>query len=136
MIEATSGIDLVAPLQADPSDHPAVRALRQIADPAFETCMFDLAGTATCRHGLEGYVELWQQWMEAFDRFSYEQSDEPVADGDVVVNFVRQRGRIRGSDAEVTSDGAAVWFFRDGRLIRLEFHIDREAALRSAGIAD
>ncbi len=30
--------------------------------------------------------------------------------------------------------GAAVWWVRDGRLVRVEFNLNREAALRSAGL--
>jgi hypothetical protein len=37
---------------------------------------------------------------------------------------------------EIETAGAAVWHVRGGRLHRVEFHLDREAALRAAGLED
>ncbi len=43
-------------------------------------------------------------------------------------------GRTKTGGVEVEAPGAAVWTVVDGRVRRVEFHLDREAALRSAGL--
>ncbi|MDX6642347.1 MAG: hypothetical protein QOD76_309 [Solirubrobacteraceae bacterium] len=134
MIDAFHDVDLVAMLADDPAESPIGRAIREIAHPDLETVMVAPAGEPTTRNGVAGYVALWTDWVRAFDRFVLEAVDEPRVAGDVVVNFVRQRGKLAGSEAEVTAEGAAVWFFTEGRLARIEFHLDREAALRAAGM--
>jgi ketosteroid isomerase-like protein len=45
---------------------------------------------------------------------------------------VRQIGTTRHGGVEIAQPSAAVWKFRDGRLVRLEFHLDREEAMASA----
>ena len=134
MTGAFHDVDLVAMLADDPEASPIGRAIREIAHPDLETVMVAPAGEPTLRKGVAGYLALWTDWVRAYDRFVLEEVDEPRVNGDVVVNFVRQRGRLAGSEAEVTADGAGVWFFREGRLARIEFHLDREAALRAAGL--
>jgi ketosteroid isomerase-like protein len=134
MTDTFHEVDLVAMLADDPETSPIGRAIREIAHPDLETVMVAPAGDPAIRNGVAGYVALWTDWVGAFDRFVLEEVDEPQVNGEVVVNFVRQRGKLAGSEAEVTADGAGVWFFRDGRLARIEFHLDREAALRAAGL--
>jgi SnoaL-like protein len=134
MIDAFHDVDLVAMLADDPETSPIGRAISEIAHPDLETVMVAPAGDPTIRNGVAGYIALWTDWVGAFDRFVLEEVDEPRVNGDVVVNFVRQRGTLAGSEAEVVAEGAAVWFFRQGRLARIEFHLERDAALRAAGM--
>jgi ketosteroid isomerase-like protein len=82
---------------------------------------------------LDGFVSAWRDWTSAFESFRIE-VDEVFEAGDNVVSMVRQIGAPRGTDAEMETPGAAVWMIRDGRLRRVEFHLDREAALRAAGV--
>jgi ketosteroid isomerase-like protein len=81
--------------------------------------------------GREGLLETWGDWLETFARVRLEM--EAVEEiGDNVLTFVNQVGTTRhGVDVEQPS--AAVWKFRDGKLIRVEFHLDRERARASAG---
>ena len=52
----------------------------------------------------------------------------------MVAELVQLTGKPRGADGEIEQTGAAVWRVRGERLQSFEFHIDRERALRSAGI--
>jgi len=52
-----------------------------------------------------------------------------------VVSLVRQTGRTKTGGVEIEAAAAAVWTIRDGKLTRVEFHLDQEAALRAAGLA-
>jgi hypothetical protein len=84
--------------------------------------------------GPEGFERGWREWLAAFASYRVEQEPEPRRSGDAVVFFARQIATPRGSDQPVTSDGALVAFFHAGKARRIEFHLDREAALRSAGL--
>jgi ketosteroid isomerase-like protein len=54
--------------------------------------------------------------------------------GDRVVSLVGMRGTTKTGGVEVEASAAAVWTVVEGRLRRVEFHIDRQAALRAAGV--
>jgi ketosteroid isomerase-like protein len=110
------------------------RALSGVAWPDFEMAMVAPGGwVGTERAGIEGYVAGWDDWLEPFESFRMEFAE--ILEGeDVVVVFVRQFGTPRGGGPEVESPGAGVLFFRDGRICRMEFHLDRDEALRSAGL--
>ena len=80
--------------------------------------------------GLDGLRELWADWLGTFERIRFEMEGVEQI-GDNVFTLARQVGTTRhGVDVEQPS--AAVWKFRDGLIVRVEFHLDREAALRSA----
>jgi ketosteroid isomerase-like protein len=81
-------------------------------------------------HGREGLQATWADWLETFSRVTLEmESVEEI--GDSVITFVNQVGTTRhGVDVEQPS--AAVWKFRDGKLARVEFHLDRDMARKSA----
>ena len=50
--------------------------------------------------------------------------------------LARQVGRTRGSSVPIETLSAAVLSFRDGKLTRVEFHLDRETAMKAAGLAE
>ena len=86
--------------------------------------------------GLEGLRAGWRDFLEAFDFLRIvpgELRETPA--GDAVVEFVRLQTRPKGTAATLEQLAAAVWRFRDGRVTDVEFHIDRDAALRSGGLA-
>jgi ketosteroid isomerase-like protein len=85
------------------------------------------------RHGVEGFIDGWRDWAETFESFRVE-IDDVLESGPHLVTLVRQIGRPRGTAAEMQNEGAGVWTFDGERLVRVEFHLDREMALRSAGI--
>lgn len=80
--------------------------------------------------GRDGLLAAWADWLEAFIRVRLELEEiEETADN--VITFVNQIGTTRhGVDIEQPS--AAVWKFHDGKLTRIEFHLDRATAIASA----
>jgi ketosteroid isomerase-like protein len=83
--------------------------------------------------GAAGLLAFWQDWLEPWESFTLEL--EQVLDcPDAVLVEAMQRGRLRGSTAPVETPSAAVHFFRDGLLARIEFHLDRDRARRAAGL--
>ena len=80
--------------------------------------------------GRDGLQSTWADWLETFTRVTLEM-EEIEELGDNVLTLVNQVGTTRhGVDVEQPS--AAVWKFRDGMLVRVEFHLDRERARQSA----
>ena len=49
--------------------------------------------------------------------------------------MVKQIATTHRDGVEITQPSAIVFRFADGRLTRLELHLDRDAALRAAGLS-
>ena len=80
--------------------------------------------------GREGLQATWADWLDTFTRVRLEmEAVEEV--GDNVITFVNQIGTTRHG-VDVAQPSAAVWKFRDGRLARIEFHLDPVLARESA----
>ena len=80
--------------------------------------------------GREGLLAAWADWLDAFDRVRLE-IEEVEEVGENVLTFVTQIGTTRHG-AEVPQPSAAVWKFRDGELVRIEFHLYPKLARASA----
>ena len=82
--------------------------------------------------GRQGLEDTWADWLETFTTVTLEM--EAIEEmGDNVVIFVKQVGTTR-QGVEVEQPSAAVWKFRDGLIVRIEFHLDRERARESANV--
>jgi ketosteroid isomerase-like protein len=108
-------------------------ALEEATWPDVQIAMVAPGGWGMEREGLDGYMEGWDDWLAPFDSFRIEIEDLLDA-GESVVVLVRQFARPKGASAHLENAGAAVFGFRDGRIERIEFHLSREDALRSAGL--
>jgi ketosteroid isomerase-like protein len=67
-----------------------------------------------------------------FEEFQWN-AEEFVDAGDQVVVVFRERGRGRGREVELDHHYGTVFTIRDGKIARLEWFDDREAALAAAG---
>ena len=121
------------------ADEEGVRArldsLREIAWPDLETAMTGPGGFTGLFHGIDGFREAWDDWLLPFDRYTVE-IEELRLRGQHVVALARHEATPKGTQATVEGAAAAVMTFRDGRLARIEFNLDPEAALRAAGIEE
>jgi ketosteroid isomerase-like protein len=86
--------------------------------------------------GIEGFVDAWREWTEAYESYTVEIEEITEGPGGRVLTLGRQRGITRTGGVEVEESAAAVWTVHDGHVVRVEFHLDPEAARRSAGLAD
>jgi ketosteroid isomerase-like protein len=84
--------------------------------------------------GVDELREAWMEWLGPFETYSADLEGIHEA-GENIVTLVRQRGRTRTGGVEVEEPAAAVWTIRGGKLARVEFHLEREAAMKAAGIA-
>jgi hypothetical protein len=81
--------------------------------------------------GLAGFVEGWRDWVEPYS--SYMLAIEDLIDlGERVVSFVRVVAVTRHDGVELTHAPAAVWTVRDGKVVEVAFHLDRDEALAGA----
>lgn len=132
--------DVVAALQDEAAVGRLREALAEYVDPDFECVMVgpDYAGPRgdLAYRGVEGFIEAWREWIEAYESYTIEIGDLIPAPEGRVLTLGRQRGTTRTGGVEVEEVAASVWTVRDGRVVRVEFHLDPEAARRSAGLAD
>jgi ketosteroid isomerase-like protein len=102
----------------------------------FELDTTDVTPDGTVVRGTEAAESEMQAYWKNFDDFRVEMEEVIHADDERVVGVVRDRGRLPGSDAEISNVFFNVFTFRDGRIARLSFHTDRSSALAAAGLPD
>jgi ketosteroid isomerase-like protein len=87
-------------------------------------------------HGLPQIVEMFEKEdLEAWEERRLEPEGFIDADDDVVV-LLHEYRRGRGSGVELESDTAVVFAVRDGRVVRIQGYMDRDAALEAAGLRE
>jgi ketosteroid isomerase-like protein len=80
--------------------------------------------------GLQGWAELWRQWLSAWEVYSLEASNyESIGDHVVVDVIHRGRGRTSGLEVELTQ--AQLWTLREGKVVRNRIFDARTDALRA-----
>ena len=95
----------------------------------------DYTGEEIIYVGLDGFQEFWTDWLEPWESFRIE-TEEFLDAGEKVVQLVRQSGRTKIGDVPIESQGAAVMTFEHGTVTRIEFHLDRDRAMRAAGLSE
>jgi ketosteroid isomerase-like protein len=90
-------------------------------------------GTSIKYRGTDGLADGWSDWLEPWASYWIE-SERFLDAGERVVVFARVTARTRHSDVEMEHAPAAVWTFRDGRVVRVAFYLERDQALADAGI--
>jgi ketosteroid isomerase-like protein len=94
----------------------------------------EFPGLAGVRPDPEARSSRLGEWLSQWNEWRCEAEDY-VASGDRVVVLTRYTGRGRGSGAAVDTQGAHLWTFRDGKVVRLEIFSSRSKALAAAGLA-
>jgi ketosteroid isomerase-like protein len=109
-------------------------AIERVAAPDLESAMIGPDQSFRIENrGVAALIEAWRDWLSPYESFRME-VEELIESDDVLVACVRQFGTPVGGGPELEAAGAAVWWLRDDRLARVEFHLNREAAFRAAGI--
>jgi ketosteroid isomerase-like protein len=129
--------DVVAAFEDAEIDRRVRQTLDELAEPDFDVVMVgpDYLPQAAERTGSVGFRDAWLDWTSPFESFRIH-VERVIDAGDRVVSLVRQVGRTKTGGVEIEAPAAAVWTIRDGKLRRVEFHLDQEAALRSAGLGE
>jgi ketosteroid isomerase-like protein len=99
-------------------------------------CTGTLFGTETTYGGgVDGFRAFWLDWTAPW--VTYRSETEEIFDlEDRVLQFAREFGRRDGNTEEVMGRNAAVWTFRDGKVVRFDAYADRAVARKVAGLAE
>jgi ketosteroid isomerase-like protein len=84
-------------------------------------------------HGRGAITQLYESEADAWDRQRIE-PERLIDAGDRVIVFQREYQRGRSSGLELVVETASVIDVRDGRVVRIQGYMDRDAALRAAGL--
>ncbi len=109
-------------------------------DPEIEWSISDVRTEFTdfepVYRGHEGVRRFWRTWAEAWEVFSFEYV-EFIDAGDTVVSVLNQRmrGRMSGIEQEWNSY-AQNWTISQGKVVRVQFFMDRSQALAAAGLQE
>ena len=104
--------------------------------------MLDLSPTGIPGVGVyRGHDEIKAFFEEDWFRaFPFEEWEVEIADltdhGDQVVFMSLQRGRGASSGAAAQLELGNIFTLRDGEIVRMEVHPDRETALEAAGLTE
>ena len=66
-------------------------------------------------------------WTDQFDSLRVETTDMRE-EGDRVLHAMQQFARVRGSTVDIPAELYMVWWFRDGRAVRMEMYNSRDEA--------
>jgi ketosteroid isomerase-like protein len=102
--------------------------------PELEVAFAQPSGPPTEFRGIEGLIEGWRDWLVAWSRYSVE-VEEYLDAGDTVVSLAILRGETERHGVTVEQQAASLAKVVDGKIQRLEFHLDRREALAAAGLA-
>jgi ketosteroid isomerase-like protein len=100
----------------------------------FEVAFAQPSGPPTDYIGMQGLIEGWRDWLTPWATYAVDVKDFLDA-GDVVVAFAVLRGETRRDRVKIEQQAAALATVADGKIKRLEFHLDRREALAAAGLS-
>jgi ketosteroid isomerase-like protein len=128
-----SGVDFV---EAFRTGDESLAAIAGALSEEVESVFISDSASATIgpNKGLEGFVAGWRDWLEPWERYELVVEDFIDA-GDRVVVFARVHARTRRDGVEMEHAPAAIYTLREGRLSSVEFYLERDEAMRSAGLA-
>ena len=106
--------------------------IAKLAAPGFRVKMVGAGGFAGTFEGAEGFTSGWLDFLEGFEGVRIVGS-EIIELGDTIVDLVTLEVRVARGDVPMSNEAAAVWRFSGDKLAEVEFHLDRDEALRSAG---
>jgi len=109
---------------------------RELLHPEYEVDARDVSPEGAWPRGYDASEEVLREYWGTFEDFRVEIEEVIHADDEQVVDVARDGGRVKGSDAEVWNRFFHVWTFRDGKIVRLSIHTDRNRALKAAGLSE
>lgn len=101
--------------------------------PDLEVAFAQPSGPPTEYLGVQGLIEGWRDWLTPWATYGVE-VDEYIDAGDIVVSLATLRGTTERDGVEIAQPAASLATVLDGRIKRLEFHLDRREALAAAGL--
>jgi ketosteroid isomerase-like protein len=121
VLDGTEGIDQMAAV------------LRARAHPDFVTLMVSESAGEQEFRGVEGFKEALSDWISPYEAFRLEVEDV-LSNDDNLVFLARQVATTKHDAVEVATESASVWRIRDDLISEVHFYLDRQMALKAAGI--
>ena len=108
-------------------------AFRETLHPEIE--WYPIEENRTPTRGVE--AALWNRnaWLDTWDEYRQD-VEEVIEDGDSVVALIHIQARGKGSGVQVDVRFYAQIKVRDGKIVYIYDHEDREAALEAAGLSE
>jgi uncharacterized protein len=105
--------------------------LAGLLDPEIE---WKAVEDTTPKHGFDGVLESIAGWFEVWDDFHFD-LEELIDAGENVIAVAKGRGRVSGSDREVSERFFQVWTVRAGKVVGFHEYKTRDEALKAAGLS-
>jgi ketosteroid isomerase-like protein len=109
---------------------------RELFDPDYEFDNTELWPDLSDVLAFDAAQEAMREYWKTFEAYRVEIAEVIYADEGRVVVVVRDGGRMRGTDTEVWNRFVHSWTLRDGMIVRLSVHTDRDRALEAAGLSE
>jgi ketosteroid isomerase-like protein len=106
----------------------------EMLDPEIEVLNFDSFPVTRPYHGLDGVMRWFADVSEPFDDFRFELVEVLADDDERVVTTLQASGKSRAGGPPFELVWAAIWTFRDGRVVRVQGLRTPEEALNAAGL--
>jgi ketosteroid isomerase-like protein len=134
-LEPFQGSDLVVVFRDQSATEVIRRALEDVAAPDLVTLMIGAdRGLTGTFHGVDGFIEAWADYCQTFKQLRTEITELAEPQPDLVYVETRQIGITATAGVELEYQAAAVFRFADDALRQAEFHLDRGAARKAAGL--
>jgi ketosteroid isomerase-like protein len=134
-LEPFQGSDLVVVFRDQSATEVIRRALEDVAAPDLVTLMIGAdRGLTGTFHGVDGFIEAWADYCQTFKQLRTEITELAEPQPDLVYVETRQIGITATAGVELEYHAAAVFRFADDALRQAEFHLDRGAARKAAGL--
>ena len=127
-------VEVVRRIYDDYVDRP--EAVREFYAPDFEMDFADTSLDFGVVRGFDAAYEALPTYFESFEAFRIDVEELIYADERLVIAAALDQGRMRGTDANVRNHRFHVWTFRDGKVVRLSTHLNRQQALEAAGLSE
>jgi ketosteroid isomerase-like protein len=125
------GLDLVAVLESGEFGRAIrVEALAEDAEVVFATP----SGPRAMFLGPGGFVEGWRDWLAPWASYTVTVEELIEAGGGRILALAQLSGETRRDHVKIEHPAAAVLEVRDGKITRVEFHLDRDEARQAAGL--
>ncbi len=99
----------------------------EIFDPSVELESHGM-GEVIRGSGFDQVTAVLTDWLSAWARPLKIEAEELIQSGDRVLALVRWKGYGKGSGVEMQAEGAHLWTFRGGLVVRYDVYRDRDEA--------